>query len=257
MCAPDKKSLLDSEPLESAMLIIEAHNRMYDPEPRAFDDEDEDDEDYRFADDEEYQDEYEEEYEGEHERVDEGRDASSRSSSPLSMNSDEIANAMLQANGDFLNQDTQLIDDVEDDEDEDDEDRAPVDHGTGRLSLLVMPPGGPFDARTAVLEDNLESYRQEARALWAEQIDEGDHDVNAATEPTSASRSRSYSPLDSDSDMDLMLRANEPLMMHRAGLIGVWRTDDRPEPGFGERVKNVLVRAVEIFRQKLAGLFGS
>jgi len=234
------------------MSIIEAHNRMYDPEPRTFDDEDEDEEEYQYEDEEEYQYEYEED----DEQVEPGGGhmAASPDSSSWEMTNDEIANAMLQVNGDFLNRETQLIDDVEDG-DEDDEGRAPVNHGMEQF--LLMPPYGlPFDPEAAVLEDALESYRQESRAIWADQNNEDDQQVDAGTEQTTASH-RSHSPLNSDPDMDYMMRQNELFMAAREGLIGVWREDiESSRPGFAKRVMNLLVGATQYVRQRVAGLLG-
>ena len=121
------------------------------------------------------------------------------------MTHEEIANAMLQVNGDFLNRETHLIDDVEDDEVENDEGRT---------------------------------------------------QVQPRIEQTSASR-RSRSPSDSDSDMDLMLLHNEHFIAHRDGLVGVWREDvESDRPGIAERVRDVLVGAVQYVRQRVAGLLG-
>ena len=236
------------------MSIIEAHNRMYDPEPRTFDDEDEGDEEHRFEDEEEeYQFEGEEEYQYENEDDDEqvepggGDMAASSDSSLWEMTHDEIANAMLQVNGDFLNRETQLIDDVEDG-DEDDEGRAPVNHGIGRSSPLFFDPS--IDWGAVMLEDNLESYRQESRAIWADQ------QVDAGTEQTTASR-ESHSPLDSDPGMDYMMRQNELFMAAREGLIGVWREDiESDRPGFAERMMDLLEGAARYVRQRVAGLLG-
>lgn len=257
MCAPDKASLLASKPLDSAMSIIEAHNRMYGPEPRTFDDEDEDDEEYRFEDEDEYQYEYEEDIEQVEPGV--GDMAASPDSSSWEMTHDELANAMLQVNGDYLNRETQLIDDVEDG-DEDDEGRAPVDYTMEQWSDFFMQLGNPIDAEAAMLEDNLESHLQESRALAEEQEnpddDEAQEQVDFATEQASGSR-RSHSPLDSDSDMDYMMRQNGLFMAHRAGLIGVWREDiESNRPGFSERVMNLLVGATQYVRQRVAGLLG-
>jgi len=229
------------------MSIIEAHNRMYDPEPRTFDDEDGDDEEHQIEDEEEgYQ--YENEDDDEQIEPGGGDMAASPDSSSWEMTHDEIANAMLQVNGDFLSRETQLIDDVEDG-DEDDGGRAPGNHGMEQF-LLMPPYSHPFDAEAAMLEDNLESYRQESRAIWADQ------QVDAGTEQTPASH-RSHSPLDSNADMDMILRQTELSMASREGLIGAWTEDiESDRPGFAERVMNLLVGATQYVRQRMAGLLG-